>query len=300
MRPFPVTASTPQARDRILDILAACPDFTDVRRAGLLFHGTCEAITGPLHGGAHDGVFWCAETPSVAQTYIPRAGVTRYLSMPGAHRGDEPVRPTDPDDPVMIWALGRAGATWPDLEVERDPQRARTILAWRNLPEWPVQQDLGTWIADELGYGRPSIGTWSVLCDRDEAGQEIFRPADWFLSGTLLVVHVPDLRAEPAAWSPELTLYKPHNRLEDFARFAREGLETFSMQDRLQSDHLGNVGHRAVGLLAPALERADWIAIPAQRHDGENIAVLSEPMTREFSGLMRYAHACRSDPSPSP
>lgn len=299
--PFLVASSSPEAETRIMDILGNCTDFEDVRRAGLLFHGTCEAIDGPLRGGAYDGVFWCAETPSVAQAYIPRAGIIRCLAMPNTSQADEPLRPTEPDDPVMTWALERAGATWDDLDVERDPQRTRSIRSWRNLPGWPDHAALEAWISDELGYGRPVSRIWPVLCDRDDAGKQIFRPSNWSMPGQLYVLHVPDLKIEPAPWSPEMMAYKPHNRLDDFPRFAREGLEAFSMHDQLQSDEQGNVGHRSIGLLSGALGRAEWIAIPAMRHDGADISIFSEPMTEAFAELMREA---RNDPricaSPEP
>jgi len=45
----------------------------------LLFHGTIEPFEGALEPGI-DGVTWFADTPAIAQTYIPRSGLTVYFS----------------------------------------------------------------------------------------------------------------------------------------------------------------------------------------------------------------------------
>ena len=279
-------ASSDEGCRAILGILAAARDFDDLRAAGLVFHGTCERLDGPLRGGGYDGVFWAAETPSVAQSYIPRAGVIRLLSVPRDYLLEDGLRPTEPGDPIMTWALERCGASWEDLDVESDGRRPPP---WRNLPGWPRHADLVDWIARDLGYGLPEDGVWQIACDRDPTGGEVFRPAGWSMPGQLLVLHVPDLEIIDPPWSEEGLGLKPHNRLEDFRHFAREGVEAFHMSDLLQSEALGNVGHRAIGLLPSALARAEWIAIPAARHDGEDLSVFTEPMTAEFARLLEAA-----------
>ena len=291
-------SSSDEGRRAILAILSAARDFDDIRAAGLLFHGTCERLEGKVRGGGYDGIFWAAETPSVAQSYIPRAGVIRLLAVPRDYALEDGLRPTEPGDPIMAWALDRCRASWEELDVETDGRRP---VSWRNLPGWPRYADLLDWIARDLGYGLPEDGVWQIACDRNPAGGEMFRPAGWTMPGQLLILHVPDLKIVDPAWSEDGLGLKPHNRLEDFRRFAEAGIDAFHMSDLLQSEALGNVSHRAIGLLPAALERAEWIAIPAARHDGSDLRVFVDPITREFTCLIEALRApLPDDLSPSP
>lgn len=268
--------------------------------SGLLFHGTCEPISGPLRPGAYDGVFWTARNPAIAQAYIPSAGVKRILQIPSDHDLGERIRPTTPDDPVMTWALARCRSGWEDLEVEIRHGRP---ISWRILDGWPNRGDLRSWIAQDLGYGLPARGYWEVACARDATGVETFMPQVWRLPGQLFVLHVPDLEITQPIWSDDQVHLKPHNRTADFRRMAASGVEAFSMSDLLQSDHLGNVPHVSVGLLPAGLARADWISIPARRHDGEDPAIFGQQITPDLAAFLETAtttHPGPDDPSPEP
>lgn len=290
-------ASSGDARSEILTRLQHYAREGNAAAAGLLFHGTCERIIGPLVGGAYDGIFWTAETPAVAQAYIPRSGVKRLLARPSTFKLEERLRPTVPDDPIMGWALARCRARWDDLEIEMD---GRHPCSWRALDDWPTYGDLARWIAVDLGYGDPDTDYWEISCSRDAAGNACFMPAEWRLQGQLIILHVPDLRITPAPWSESALCLKPHNRLEDFARFARQGMEAFSMSDQLQSEHLGNVHHRAIGLLPSALARACWIAVPARRHDGGDPMAFQSPMTEDLQAFIDEASCDHQADHPEP
>lgn len=271
----------PGMEARLRSRLATCSTFDEVRAAGFLFHGSCEAISGRPRGGGFDGVFWTAETPSVAQAYIPRSGATLILPHLLPWQMDDPVRPRAPDDMLTRWALERAGARWEDLDVEEARGR---VVSWRIPPGWPRGRDLVHHVAVELGHGERQI--WEIPVSRDADGRERWMPAGWRMQGGLVVLHVPDLRIDDPEWGESDLLIPNHNRLESFARMAAAGCEAFAMGDLLQSDFLGNVGHRAVGLLPAALARAEWFSIPARRHDGDDISVFREPGTPEFTRLM--------------
>ncbi|MCE6959314.1 hypothetical protein LAZ40_09650 [Cereibacter sphaeroides] len=277
--------STEQGRDRILAMLAGCRDIADVQACGLLFHGTCETIRGPLHGGSYDGVFWTARTPSVAQAYIPRAGITALVAVPASYRLDDPIRPRDPGDAVTRWALGRARARWEDLDAEMD---GPSVRSWKLLPGWPRGRDLVAHVEQDLGYRASRHGCWEVSTVFGPAGQE-WKPADWSLPGTLIVAHAPDLEIRNAQWGESDLGDANHNRLDAFARFAELGLEAFRMSDLLQSKHHGNVGHEAIGLLPAGLARLDWIGIPAVRHDGPESDIFGIGDTADFARFMATA-----------
>lgn len=266
----------------VLDALAGCESFEDVRAAGILFHGTCEAIEGDLRGGPYDGVFWTAPSPSVAQSYIPRSGITGIMPDPDDYDRDERIRPDKRDSWVMRWAFEKSGATREDLAVEWDGWRA---YSW-TIPEgWPTMGDLADHMR-ELGYAPDHHGNFTYFtCYEGE--EEVLKPADWFLPGHLLIVLPEDLEIREPEWSEDALGYANHNRVGDFTSFAMKGHDAFRMSDQLQSDHLGNVGHQAIGILSSGRRKLSWLAIPAVRHDGEDLEAWRRPETEEFAEFMR-------------
>lgn len=289
---------SPGARDRLLDRLASCRSFAEIRDSGFLFHGTCEEIAGPLHGGAYDGVFWTAQSPAIAQAYIPRAGISTYIKRPSHPMRGDPVKPGSPDDPVTSWALSRAGATWDDLDVTFDRHR---VDSFRILPGWPNLEDLAFHISDTLGYGEPENEIWEISIGRGASGQT-FMPADWKLPGTLIILRAEHLNIAAPQWQEEDLGYTNHNRVGAFSRFANEGVQAFRMQDLLQSRYHGNVMHEAIGILPEALAGCDWIGIPATRHDAPDLTAFQQDETAEFTAFMRSIasdyEAAHDEPSP--
>ena len=272
-----------RGRSRVLDALRTCETFDDVKAAGFLFHGTCETIDGDLRGGGYDEVFWTADRPSIAQAYIPKAGVQTWIHAPYPDDRDRPIQPSQRDCAVMSWALQRSGATREDLDITWNGHRP---YSW-SVPEgWPTEGDLNDW-RQELGY-RSRNGAYTVSLFYGPGGIEEIKPDAWRLPGTLLIcLPDPAVRLTHPAWSDDALGYAPHNRTGDFARMAAAGLPGFRMHDQLQSDHLGNVGHAAYGFLPAGIAQLDWIAIPATRHDGTDPAVFDHPETPAFVAFMR-------------
>lgn len=270
--------------DRVRRILAACESFEDVRRMGILFHGTCEEIDGDPKGGPYDQVFWTADSPAVAQAYIPRAGLRTWISEPrDVYDRAEHLRPTKYKSHAMQWALERAGVTVEDLDITWNGMSA---WSWRIPPGWPTHGDYDDYIRS-LGYKASSNGQYDVSETFTKDGRIQIMPADWRMPGQLLVVLAEGLDLREADWSEDALGYSNHNRVGDFQTFAERGLDGFRMEDVLQSDHHGNVGHEAIGLLPSGLEKISWLAIPAVRNDGEDFSVFSNSETPEFLAFMK-------------
>lgn len=277
-------SSSEQSEQRILGILASCESFKDIEEAGFLFHGTCETLEGALRPSPYDGVFWTARTPAVAQAYIPKSGVSQFLSRPPSGLLEDPVKPRAMrDDPVNIWALKHANARWEDLEIE---ERHGSVKSWRTLPGWPKNEDLVQHIEKDLGYDPCENGIWEINLGREGSRLEMV-PADWSMPGHLILLHAPDLQISAADWQESEIGGANHNRLSAFERFSREGREAFSMEDMLQSKFHGNYGHEAIGILPGALSGLDWIAIPAHRHDGPEMDIFQRKETKELLSFMK-------------
>lgn len=65
----------------------------------------------------------------------------------------------------------------------------------------------------------------------------------------------------------------------------RAGRRTFLMNDTLQSEIMGNLGHLSVGILPDALPDLKVLSIPAVNHDGE-LEVFTSPWTPAFRAFM--------------
>jgi len=278
-----ITLAEGRDAERVRKALASCNSFEEVRALGALFHGSCEDIEGDLHGGGYDGVFWTADRPSVAQAYIPRSGSTTWLHEPHeSDRGDR-LRPSKHIGFVMRWALDRAGVTMEDLDVTWNGMQA---WSWTIPDNWPTEGDFDDMIRS-LGYEPDNRGCYTVSTRYGDDGEEIM-PADWTLPGQLIIA-LPneDFCFKPAMWSEDGQGYAPHNRVADFDSFSQSGQHGFSMEDCLQSDSQGNVGHEAFGILPEGIKRLSWMAIPAVRHDGADLDVFAKPETPAFVTFMK-------------
>lgn len=91
--------------ETVINALSGCNSFQEVKALGVLFHGTCEDIKGDLQGGGYDNVFWTATQPSVAQAYIPKAGIWAYYYQSDEYDRERPLQPDQNDSVSMLWAM---------------------------------------------------------------------------------------------------------------------------------------------------------------------------------------------------
>jgi hypothetical protein len=269
--------------ERVRKHIASCNSFEEVRALGVLFHGSCEDIDGNLHGGGYDGVFWTADRPSVAQAYIPKSGSTTWLHEPREDEREDYLKPSKHIGFVMRWALDRAGVTMEDLDVTWNGLQA---WSWTIPSNWPTEGDFDDMIRG-LGYRPDFRGCYTVSTRYTDEGETIM-PAEWTLPGQL-VIALPqeDFTFKAAMWSEDGLGYASHNRVADFDSFSQRGQHGFSMEDCLQSEFHGNVGHEAFGILPEGIKRLSWLSIPAVRHDGPDMDVFAKPETPAFVAYMK-------------
>lgn len=254
--------------------LAPDADYAAFRASGLLFHGTCEPIEGGLRPGTYDRVFWTAETPAIAQSYIPEAGLSMILSHPGDWRLNERIRPNLHDP----WAdLMRQMGHWP-REVEHDHCGRAT--------SWSIGADHPTYGAallflNALGY--ETGGTIWVSIKLAGEHQEI-RPAAWKQPGFVYVtlndgLSFRDMRAELMS-----DLVDPaHVKLDIFRDVEISGPDGIVIDDFAQCgrDHT-NVGHVSFGLFAGAARTRDFVRFPATHCDFQGLKTGSTPEFEAF------------------
>jgi hypothetical protein len=227
---------------------------------GLLFHGSGEPWDGdPRPGG--DGIFWTADSPVIAQQYIPASGGSVFVSMPFEHRLSEMA----PPDRHSFWNMAARQMTGLQcLDVEYD--ESGMPRSWRYPQGWPTLAECVAWLRDDLGYDLHDPNTPTAVKCSFEDGKETLMSADWYIQGTLLVTLSDGLEWRDLRSGEEGDLMDlEYHRYGDFAQAERDGVDGVIINDFAQTDE-GNLGHVSYGLTSHGLANRDWLEIPAIRH----------------------------------
>lgn len=262
----------------ILDRLAS-PGSPEAAMRGLHFHGTGDSFEGSLRGGGFDDVLWCADSPAVAQCYIPASGLESMLSVHG-YKLSERVRPDLHSD---WYALVRAmGLESPDVEWDHLGQ----AKSWAIPAGYPTYGEVCDWLEGHLGYENdarhPERQRSYRVKTTIEDKQSVFLPADHMAPGRLFVVEgVGELRLLDMATGRDGDLQDPdHLKLAAFRRAEAQGWDGVVINDFCQSRTHGNVGHLSWGVLPSALHKIRYAVVPAVRFDwaaGEDCRQRSTP-----------------------
>ncbi|MEW5423941.1 hypothetical protein [Amorphus sp. 3PC139-8] len=262
--------------DRIADIIRKTTTAAELASGPLLFHGTLAKVDGALRPGG-DGVFWTADSSTVAQSYIPAAGVSAIVPQCLDWELGSRFPPSAGDDLLTRVACQLAGCTIEDLRIETDSVGRTT--SYRIVDGWPCYRDVMEHLAS-LGYSFER-GWAEVKLRREE-----IMPASWSELGSLVILHIPEIDVVDISGGREGDLLEPqHLALSRFDEARACDADAIAISDFLQSKTLGNVGHRAIGLLPRALERAEWLVIPARRFEFDGVDELSETITSELAQL---------------
>lgn len=241
---------------RVLDIISGS-ESVEHAIGQCLFHGTCEEFELPPTGGAYDGMVWTAETPWLAQTYIPVAGLEAYVSEPDGWRLNEGIKP------------GR-GSFWMDFAKEK------LGLAYDDI-DWDPHGSARSWSFKDGGYvtygealkalkGMGYVFQDGLASVRQQTFGDQVRtmPADWMIPGRLMIC-VRDRSwklLDISTGESDLTELQYHD-LERFRRAEAEGFDGVIIDDFAQHRILGNIGHRSIGLFPAVAAKMDWVELPA-------------------------------------
>ncbi|AOG03040.1 hypothetical protein BSY19_4719 (plasmid) [Bosea sp. RAC05] len=232
-------------------------DTADAAMCRLLFHGTCEEFDLPPTGGGYDGMVWTAESPFIAQTYIPVAGLEAYVSAPDGWRLADGIRP------------GR-GSFWMDFAVDK------LGLAYEDV-DWDPHGDARSWSFKKgcrVTYGEAFealramgyVFTNDLAAVRQQtiAGKVVTMPADWSIPGRLLIcVRDPAWKLlDISTGESDLTQLQYHD-VDRFRDAESAGYDGVIIDDFAQSSVIGNIGHRSIGLFPATAARLEWAQIAA-------------------------------------
>jgi len=233
--------------DEIVLRIQAAQNDADLRTSGLLFHGTCEPFEGDLQPGAFDGVLWFADSPLIAQAYIPVSGAAALVSKPDDWRLNDRVRP----DKHSFWtefATNTMGQPLPDVEYDGVGQ----AVSWRVVPGWPTYaQCVSTLEAMGYDFSRGMIEIKMATVD----GATRYVNADWLEPGRVYVTVADGLNLLDLSIGEGDLSDPTHKRIDLFRKAEADGFDGVIIDDFAQSDDCGNVGHRAIGLFERAVQR---------------------------------------------
>lgn len=229
-----------------------------------LFHGTGEPIEGDLQPMSHGGILWMAETPDVAQNYIPITGLTVFYGLP-TWQMDSRVQPNKGFDQDLLRQMGYNPET---MKIKYDYMgHANSYVIHDGHPTY---KDVQKFLAD-LGYGTPKNGRYRLRIGDDN---EIM-PADYKAPGTLFIftgrskLKILDL----TGGSGEDDLMDPtYNKIGLFRKAEEQGYDGVRINDFAQSDRWGNMGHVSLGIFASGLAKLKQDRIEARNFDwGDNL-----------------------------
>jgi hypothetical protein len=261
----------------------------DPKNTNQLFHGTCCDIKGtPTPGG--DGVFWTAETSSVAQNYIPAAGGSTRLRV-DSYELDERVRPNQND---VAYAVAMMAGP-PARDVKYDFRGHATSFI---IPEgYATNRKIVEYLQNNMGYkNRLDSDTYfefDIKTDGwdKEAKQLKVVHADHKLDGTLLIIKgFDDMKFYDMSNGDSDLTDLQYNKITTFRRLEEEGYDGVIIDDFAQSKYWGNMGHRSVGFFASACEKLRVNMIPARNFDWSD-DTRNVTDTPEFTGWSRAKSA---------
>jgi hypothetical protein len=211
-----------------------------------------------------------------------------------AHELERLVRPEFsglPARPSGLYALALQMGYPPASEVSCDFLGfAQSFAAPAGYPRYAAIVEKLT----AMGYppdARGGVAAW-VKYERAEDGGEAFRPAGYQREGRLFVVDcVAALRLADLADDQERVHKAPdYRKLDAFRRLEGRGYDGVVIDEFRQSETLGDVGHRSIGLFASALGKIRCAAIPARHFDWpENGGDAGTKATPEFVAAWRDA-----------
>ena len=249
----------------------------------LLFHGSIEEIDGELRPGGYDQVFWTALNPSVAQSYIPATGGATYYSV-GGKSDYELKKDILPDSSFNKAALRLLGFDEKQISIDRVENNGR-ITSWsvKEGVDIPTYKDLDEKLR-EMGYTEKDDKIKNIFID----GVYTILPKNYKKPGTLFVftgktkLNFYDMRDEGG---DDLGQY---NETDRFKQLQDEGYDGVIINDILQSEQYGNVGHTSYGLFGSAISKLNKGSVTATNFDFDTDKGINEQNTPEFDSKKFY------------
>lgn len=240
----------------------------------LLFHGTCENIIGNLKPGG-DGLFWMAESPAIAQTYIPEAGATMIVNL-NSHSPNESIRPDKGFEYDILQQMVQDGYALP-YEIKK--WNGNQAMSWSTFKSIKYS-DLINYIENVLGYQPDERGFYRLKLQSNTGDINKFLRKDDYKQGNLyMLIGKNKLKIKDISQHGFDLSNPAYLQYNIFRNIEKEGYDGVRINDYAQTDNWGNLGHISIGIFKSAISKLQQICIPAKNHI---ISELSNKTTEEF------------------
>lgn len=229
--------------------------FVVVPAGTTLFHGSLEPFDGPLRPGG-DGVLWFADSPKIAQLYLPMSGGSQifpasalcYPTESEELRNLQQRIGIDYDLSRVTWdRMGRANSFplpegWSDLPTEADVRERMATAGW------------------------PSDGRSYRVRFHD--GLPLL-PGEAAMGRLFVVRTTAPLRCWLKARGEGDLTDVQYNDLRGFRGAEAAGLDGVIIDDFAQSEEWGNFGHESLGVFSGSARKLSTESVPARYREWE-------------------------------
>lgn len=234
-----------------------------------LFHGTCESIIGNLKPGG-DGLFWMAESPAIAQSYIPESG--SYLMFPVYELSkNQTIVPDKGFNYSILCQMGYAS----DYKVKWENDRAISWTTTKSVKNNEVKD----YIEKTLGY-EPKNNMYKIRFSTNKDGTYNILKYNEKKQGSLYIMLGKEKLQIKDLTEMGFDLTNPaYLQFNLFSKIEQQGYDGVRINDYAQTEEWGNLGHVSIGIFKSSLDKLSNICIPAKNH---TILQLGNRTTEEF------------------
>jgi len=259
-----------------------------------LFHGSLEPFKEKqLKIGGYDKILWLAETPAIAQAYIPRAGSHTVISpgdlakplynaYPSKKNYDDSLRKLQRDLGIIYdytkveWQPNGRAQSWP-LPKKKDGSSWDHIIEPEEVAE----------LLEKAGFvplNPNSAPRWRQYEFLMHGMKDYFPPGET-ATGRLFIVTVKHpLKIFDMTFSGEVEgdLMNPqYHKIGTFRKLEEKNFDGVKIADFAQIHNWGNTGHDSIGIFANSINKLSWKTISAKHVDWEH-ARKNKGMTPEY------------------
>lgn len=247
---------------------------------------------GNLRPGGYDGLFWTAESASVAQTYIPATGAVVRASI-FERDLNKSVWPKKHD---LFYTLARQigpaplELSWDDFYMARSFRLPKGYATYGHVVDH-IENVLGYTNQSAAGSGERGERVYELRTDGWNAAKDGYEivAADFKKTGSLVIVsgHQQMRFFDMALGESDLTAVQYHS-LGAFEQARARGYDGVVIDDFCQTKAWGNVAHRSIGFFDTALLRLSIEIIPACQFEwGGQSNDLAQTDTPEYTQWLR-------------
>jgi hypothetical protein len=249
-----------------------------------LFHGTQMRIERP-EARSLPGILWTAETPAIAQSYIPECGLTQIFS---EIENYEKSNLFPPNKGIHQVILNQLGARIEDISFDAQGCAVAFSILGNPIRYQSVENYLTT-----LGYV-PQQGRYRLKIGFRKNGEQCLLPAEYKTRGRLFILlGKENLNLFDMSRGESDLGNLQYNRTGLFQQLIDKGYDGVIIDDFAQSRTWGNIDHKSIGLFKAGLEKMKIARTPASNFDWQDeIRIKTTLEFRQFIGRLYQKQPC--------